>query len=50
MSNNLRLKYQRFKPSGSKDIGIKKFEFVAKIQFPCGNDSISFGYLNILKN
>ena len=29
-SNNLRLKYQRFTPSGWKDIGIRKFEFVAK--------------------
>ena len=33
MSNNLSLKYQRYTPSGSKDIRIKKFEFVAKIQF-----------------
>ena len=32
-SNNLSLKYQRFTPSGCKDIGIKKFEFVAKTQF-----------------
>ena len=29
-SNYLSLKYQRFTLSGSKDIGIKKFEFVAK--------------------
>ena len=28
--NNLSLKYQRFKPSGCKDIEIRKFEFVAK--------------------
>jgi len=27
------LKYQRFKPSGCKDIGIRRFEFVAKTQF-----------------
>ena len=32
-SNNLSLKYQRFSPSGCKDIGILKIEFVAKIQF-----------------
>ena len=32
-SNNLSLKYQRFTPSGSKDIGIIKFETVAKTQF-----------------
>ena len=29
----LNLKYQRFKPSGSKDIGIRTFEFVAKTSF-----------------
>ena len=28
-SNNLVLKYQRFTPSGCKDIYISKFEFVA---------------------
>jgi len=27
------LKYQRFTPSGCKDIGARKFEFVAKTQF-----------------
>ena len=27
-SNNLSLKYQRFSPSGSEDIGIRKFIFV----------------------
>jgi len=27
------LKYQRFAPSGCKDIGISRFEFVAKTQF-----------------
>ena len=32
-SNNLSLKYQRFKPSDCEDIEIKKFEFVAKTQF-----------------
>ena len=34
-SNNLSLKYQRFTPSGSKDMGIKKFKFVTKNQFLC---------------
>ena len=32
-SNNVSLKYQRPTPSGCKDIGIRKFEFVAKTQF-----------------
>ena len=32
ISNNLRLKLQRFKPTGCKDIGIRKFQFVAKTQ------------------
>ena len=32
-SNNLSLKYQRFPISGCIDIGIRKFEFVAKTQF-----------------
>ena len=30
--NNPSLKYQRFIPTGCKDIGIRKFEFVAKTQ------------------
>ena len=34
-ANNLSLKYLRFPPSGSIDIGIGKFEFVAKTQFLC---------------
>jgi len=29
------LKYQRFAPSGTKDIGKRRFEFVAKTQFLC---------------
>ena len=33
ISNNLSLKYQRFRASGTKDIGIRKFGFVAKTQF-----------------
>jgi len=32
-SKYLSLKYQMFTPSGYKDIEIRKFEFVAKIQF-----------------
>ena len=32
-SNNVSLKYQRPTPFGCKDIGIRKFEFVAKTQF-----------------
>ena len=30
-SNSLSLKYHRFTPSGSKDIGIRKFEFVKRL-------------------
>ena len=32
-SNNISLKYQRLTTLGSKDIGIRKSEFVAKSQF-----------------
>ena len=32
-SNRSSFKYQRFTPSGCKDIGIRKFEFVSKTQF-----------------
>ena len=32
-SRNISLKYQRFTTLGSKDIGIRKSEFVAKNQF-----------------
>ena len=32
-SNSLSLKYQRFTPSGCKDIRVRKCEFVAKTQF-----------------
>ena len=38
------MKYQRFTSSGCKDKGIRKFEFVGKNQFLCGN------YLEIPKN
>ena len=31
--NSLSLKYQRFTPSGCKDIGVRKCKFVAKTQF-----------------
>ena len=31
-SNTLRLKYQRFTPSGCKNIGIKRFEFIAGLR------------------
>ena len=34
-SNNLSLKYQRFKPSDCEHIEIRKFELVAKTQFLC---------------
>ena len=32
-SNHLKLKYQRFTPTGCKDTGIEKFELDAKTQF-----------------
>ena len=32
-SNNLSLKYQRFKPLRCIDLGIRKFELVAKTKF-----------------
>ena len=31
--NSLSLKYQRFTPSGCKDIGVRKCKFVAETQF-----------------
>ena len=34
-SNNISLKYQKFTTLGSKDIEIRKTEFVAKTQFLC---------------
>ena len=34
-SNSLSLKYPLFAPSGCKDIGVRKGEFVAKTQFLC---------------
>ena len=34
-SNSLSLKYQGFPLSDCQDIGIRKFEFVAKTQFLC---------------
>ena len=35
-SNNLSLKYQRFIPTGCRDIEIRKFVVVAKTQFLLG--------------
>ena len=35
ISNSLSLKYQEFPTFDSQDIGIRKFEFVAKTQFLC---------------
>ena len=34
-SNNLGSKYQKFTPSGCRDLGIRKLKFVAKTQFLC---------------
>ena len=34
-SNNSSLKYVRFAPSGCKDLGIIKFEFVVNTQILC---------------
>ena len=42
-SKNISLKYQRFTTLGSKDIGIRKSEFVAKSQFFSG-----YGYDPVL--
>ena len=33
MSDPNSLKYERFTPSGCKDVGIRQFEFVTKTQF-----------------
>ena len=33
------MKYQRFTPSGCKDMGLIKFEFEAKTQFLCCSNS-----------
>ena len=41
-SKSLSLKYSRCKPSGCKDRGIKKFEYVAKNQVPLLNISAHF--------
>ena len=48
-SNNNSLKYQRFTPSGCKDIAIVKSESVAKTQFLCLH-RIFFSLLFILFN
>ena len=44
-SNHKSLKYQRFTLSGCKDIGIRKFKFVAKTQFICLQILSSMGVL-----
>ena len=45
-SNDLSLKYHRFTPKDRKDIGISKFEFVAKTQFLSGkNRTFNFPYV-----
>ena len=41
-SNKISFKYLRFTPSGSKDIGIRKFDFVAKTQFLEGKLRVGF--------
>ena len=45
-SYNLSLKYYRFIISGCKDIGISKFEFVAKTQFLSGKNR-TFNFPNV---
>ena len=37
-SKNLSLKYQKVKPTGCRDIEIRKFEVVAKTQFLTGKN------------
>ena len=44
--NNQSLKYQRFTQSGRKDIGLTKFEFVAKTQILCKLDISNLNYLS----
>ena len=41
-SNSLSLKYQGFSPPGCQEIGIIKFEFVAKTQFLLLNENFKF--------
>ena len=47
-SNSLSLKYLGFPPSDSQDIGIRKFEFVAKRQFLWQLNFASFKNLVLL--
>ena len=47
-SNNLSLKYQRVTPSGRRDKGIRKFEFVAKTQILCSKVYFVDIYLSCL--
>ena len=43
---DLRLKYLRLTPSGCNNIGIGKFKFVAKTQFPSRSNNVLLKYLN----
>ena len=45
-SSSLSLKYQRFTLSGCKDLGIRKFEFVAvlEVHICCRNFHVSIEY------
>ena len=52
MKKNISLKYQRFTPSGGKNKGIRKSEFVTKTQFLCqdlSRRSIETGFLGDLR-
>ena len=48
-SNSLSLKYHRFKSSSSKDIGIRKFEFVAKLNSLARSTTVAFKPLTKLQ-
>jgi len=39
-SNNRSLKFQRFTPTGCRDMRIRKIEFVAKTQFLCSSTTL----------
>ena len=51
-SSNPNLIYHRFTPSGCRDIGFGKLEFVAKTQFLCNNICFQkrFGFLSIFES
>ena len=42
INENLSLKYEKFKPSGFKEKGIRKFEFAATTQFLSETSKIKF--------